>query len=579
MIGGILAGRYEILQEIESDGVFQTFKGRDRQSGKDVFIRYFRQTISADSPLVAELRKQVGAQQSINHSSLERLNAVEHDGKTAFIVSEYTPGATLDSRLKRLATLTVPVVVGIGIDVCEALVALHEVGLVHGDVSARAVLSTSNEGVKLLTPGFWRAYSQDGTVALGMHKQMAHYLAPEITAGGMPTPQSDIYAVGILLWQALAGRYPFSGENPVAIGISHASSPYPSLRQVSGSIPVALDEIIKKATDKNPLKRYGSVSLLLADLKAVQDALRFGKKLTWPLVGAASEVEIEQVAPTLNAVDAEPQPTKPMNKKEKRVRDQSDGIPMWLAGLSYMMLILVIMAFAGWVFFNSQKPRTIAVPNLIGLQVEEARKELRPLGLKLRESRFQVSDKYPNGAVIETNPIAGDDIRQGAYVEATISKGSRFVEVPDFRGRALEETRALAASLNLEIADADIEYVRDRELEEGMIVSQIPEPRKKVERYTRIRLKVSNGNERVESSASNDEWHTHRVRFTIPDSVSGDVTVRIDITDDRGTQVLLERMFSPGEEVDERVRWVGKELLIRTFIDGELADQQSHRAE
>jgi serine/threonine-protein kinase len=132
--------------------------------------------------------------------------------------------------------------------------------------------------------------------------------------------------------------------------------------------------------------------------------------------------------------------------------------------------------------------------------------------------------------------------------------------------------------LNLELNDTDIELVRDRELDEGLIVSQVPEARKKVERFTRIRLKVSNGNRSVGNVRSKD-WHTNRVKFTIPDDVGRDVVVRIDVTDDQGTKTLFEQVMIAGQEVDERVRWVGDELLIRVFFDGELVEQMTAKPE
>ncbi|MFM9874298.1 MAG: hypothetical protein ACKVQS_12635, partial [Fimbriimonadaceae bacterium] len=141
----------------------------------------------------------------------------------------------------------------------------------------------------------------------------------------------------------------------------------------------------------------------------------------------------------------------------------------------------------------------------------------------------------------------------------------------------VEAARKLAESANLPINDTDIDLIRDKELDEGLIVSQIPEARKKVERFTKMRLKVSNGDRRV-GSTRNADWHTNRVKMTIPEDIGkSDVLVRIDVTDDQGTKTLLEELMTPGQEIDERVRWVGDELLIRIFFDGELVKQLNEK--
>lgn len=584
MIGSMVAGRFQLMEEAGSDAVFDGFKARDRSAGKDVFVRVARSRGAGASDFASELQVVVGSLKGVSHGGLERVLGVYTEGGRVSVVSDYTPGSTLEARLKRLASVTVPVAVATGIELAGALSALHGAGLVHGDVSARAVLSTSSEGTKLLTPGFWRAYGRDPESAVGSHKQMAAYLAPEVTSGSMPSVQSDIYSLGVLLWQMLAGRLPYSAESPAGLAAKHANEAYPSLRAIVASVPAPLDEIIKKAMDKNPLRRYASAGEMLSDLKAVQDALRFGRKLKWPIAGPVSVEELSAVAPELNAVDPEAGAeatacaVDPKKAKVKKRREQTDGVPVWLAALTYIVTAMALLVVGGWLFFNTQQPKVLTVPNIVGLQVEEARKELQDMRLKLRESRRQVSDKFPEGAIIETDPAPGADIKEGTFLEAVVSKGSRFVEVPDFRGRTVEEARGLARSLNLEIVDTDIELVRDREAEAGRVVGQVPEARRKVERFTRMRLRVSNGNVRTGTDRSAVR-QSNRVQFEVPGTLEADVLVRVDVTDDDGTRTLFEQLMAPGDKVDERVRWTGTELIIRIFFDGELIQQKTAKPE
>ncbi len=580
MIGQVIGGKYELTEELGSDSVFDLYRGKSTGTGEDVFVRGVEGSVPRNDAFRNQVTQLIGRLKPIHHPGVEKLISAHQEPNGYYIVSEYSPGSVLDARLKRLATLSVLAAVVTAIDLCEGLVSLHGAHIVHGDISTRTVLSTSGEGAKLLLPGMWQAYGQDSELALAMLKQMAPYLAPEVNEGGMPTPQSDIYALGVLLWQMLAGRVPFHGDNPATIAHKHRTEPYPSLAQVAATVPNALDQIIRKCMDKNPLVRYGSARELLGDLRAVQDALRFGRKITWPIQGPASVEAAGAVAPELNAIDAKPQPAATSKKvsKAKPIKEESDGVPMWVAGLLYTVTFIFLLMVGGWAFFNAQKPKLLTVPNLVGKDVEHARKDLEPTGLKLREARREVSERVPEGVIISTDPAPGDNIREGQRIEAIVSKGSKFVQVPDFRGRTVEEARQLAQTLNLVIEDADIELVRDRELDEGLIISHVPEARKKVERYTRLKIKVSNGNRRAQPDRP-APTHTNRVQFKVPSDLDRDVLVRIDVTDDEGTKTVYEELMSPGSDVDERVRWQGDELIIRIFFDGELIKQQTAKPE
>lgn len=584
MIGALLDGRYELVEEAGQDPVFYNFRGVDKKSDSEVFARVVKPAIASNPQFFSELSRVIEDNQTVASNGLERFISCRSDASHSYVVSEYTAGTTLRDRLKRLASLSVPVAVGMGIEICEALESLHSAGIVHGDVSSRTIIATPTDGVKVVQAGFWKAYGQDGAAAVGVLKEMAPYLAPEVTAGGMPTTLSDIYALGVVMWQMLAGRVPFPGNNPVEVATRHSSGDYPSLRAISGSIPVALDEIIRKCLDKNPLHRYANVGKLMSDLRMVQDALRFGRKLTWPLAGGESVLANPEVAPALNI--ANPQNTtaqmdsgkkgKPAKPAKERAPRDEDGIPTWLAAIIYIVTALFILVAGSWVFFNSAKPKTLEVPTLVGTQVEDAKKELKSMGLKLRIPKNVENEKFPEGAIIETEPSAGEAIKQGMYVEATVSKGSKYVEVPDLRGRSIDEAKKLVASMRLTLGDEDIELVRDKELEEGLVVSQVPEAGKKVERNTRIKMKVSNGDKRVRRQNTDDAWHTHKIAFDVT-GVDQDTMVRVDVTDSRGTRNLFEQLMSPNDKVDETVRWTGDELIVRTFYDGELVDQQAIR--
>lgn len=574
MIGHVLSLKYEILEEIESGPVFTAYRAKDRTGGREVKIRIVNGDMARDPEFLDSLRRVVSRGRELSHPGIERVLDLDEDEDIWYVVSEYAPGAALDDRLRRLSSFSVPVALSAIIQIAEALESVHADGVVHGDIAAKTVISSQADSVKLTLPGFWEAYSHNSKAAVGMLKGMSPYLAPEITAGAMPSVQSDIYAVGVLMYQMLAGRFPYPGDTPVAIATKHASSPYPSLRNTSNSVPVALDEVVRKAMSKAPGDRYHSVRALLADLRTMQDALRFGRSISWPLQPAEPNDEPEPVAPDLNAVNP---PQKDQTKVKRKKRLDSDGIPGWLAGLGYVTTVLAVLAIGGWFYFNIQRPKPIPVPNLIGKSATEAGNELKALGLNLRVVRREPSDQYGEGIILDLAPKPGEDVLEHAYVEAIVSAGSRFVEIPDLRGRTIDEARSLLESMNLDLAD-QVEYVRDRDLDEGMIVSQVPEARKRIERFSKIRVKVSSGPRGNTSGDLGGGLHKYMLRLTMPAGDGVPVMMRVDMTDDNETQTIHEAEHAPGEVVEVEGYGYGTEVTFRVFINGEPVKQITQSA-
>lgn len=571
MIGGLVAGRYEIVREGESDSVFDTFKGRDRNSGIDVFVRSVRQDLLTDPEFSETLGKVVERLSNLKQAGSERILAFERTATNTYVVTEFFEGSSLESRMRRLASLSVPVAVGVAIEICEALAPLHAAGIIHGDVSLRNVFTTSTDAVKLVSAGFWEAYAHNEKAARSKLREMSPYLAPEVTQGGMPTIASDVYAVGVLLWQILGGRPPYTGDSPATVAAKHASQPYPSLRSVIPSVPDALDKLIQKAMEKDPLHRYQSMGFLVADLKVIQDALRFGRPLSWPL---RPEVEDEpvKVAPKLNAVDAKPQERKVAStQRKRREADVSDSLPVWLSGLVYMAGALVLVVVGAWIFFNSNKPKSLSVPNLVGKSVEEAQAELRPMDLKLREAKRVMNDQYPKDTIISLSPAPGEDIKQYAYIDAVVSLGSKTFKLPDFTGKTLNEAREIATQLDLRVPLEDVEYVQSADIPKGQIVGQTPDPQTMVERYSRVKLQISNGDMPVPNRTSGPQVHPSTLEMDIPSTVEGAVTVRIMMKDDQGERKVYENQHFANDHVSADITVYGSSAEFKIYFDDKLA--------
>lgn len=572
MIGAILRIRYELVEQVEEDPMFVLYKAKDRISGKEVAVRVLQPPFDHEARFIEKLREVVAGLSQLQHEGIERVVEVDdHDG-SPFIVGELAPGFTLQDRIRKLAPLSAPVAVSVAIGIVEALDAAHRAGVTHGDVSARNIIVSANGAVKLRNTGIWEAYSSSRTAGAVALPDMAPYLAPEINSGSMVSPATDLYAVGILLFEMLTGRQPFVGDTPMVVAMKHSTAPVPNLRSINPAVPIVLEEIVKKTLSKDPIHRYANAAALLRDLRALNDALRFGRPISWPI--GAEKAQQKQatpaVAPKLNVANpGDKKPAKPVREVVQ------PDVPPWLMWSVYVCLGVLVVTIGAWGWFNVNKKKLVKVPNVVGLSSNEASARLQDMGLTMKIAGKRPSEQFPDGAILESNPPPGAQVR--SFVSVIVSQGSKFVDVPDLRGRTVDDAKSLLANLQLEL-DSNVRTVRDRHIDVGKIVNQIPEPRKRVERWTRIRIDVSGGNNARSTSTASDSKpskYTLKIKMPLDDSAA---TVRVDITDARETRTVYEEDHSPGEEFEVEAIGYGESAIFRIFFDGELVMQKRAKA-
>lgn len=561
MIGAVLRLRYEIVKLLQDGPVYTLYGAKDKVTGEEVSIRTLKEPCSQEPAFVDKVAAVVAKQSSVKHEGIERLREVDRHDDVPFIVGDAAQGAPLSERLRKLGSFSVPVAASMGVVMGEALQALHKAGIVHGDVGAHTGTLLPDGSVRLRQAGLWEACQASENAGPLSLPTMAPYLAPEVAEGAMPTPASDIYALGVTLFELVTGRFPYIAGSPAAYAEKHAQAPVPSMRLLNPSVPLVLDEIVRKCMHKDPKQRYANAEALVKDLKTLQDALRFGRSLTWPLGSQEPAKEMQPVAPKLSAVPIEP---------KERFDPDSGEVPMWIkVSIGFFSGLLVLM-LGGWIVFNLNKPREIVLPNLIGQSVPEANQMLSNLGLKLRISAKQASEKVAADRVLDQNPPAKGKVREGAFVNVIVSLGSKFVEVPDLRGMTVDQAKSMLGTVDLELSDS-VQEVADRSVEAGMIVGQLPGQHSKVERFTSIRVRISSGKNGDSSGGGGPKFeYTLRIKIT---DVPVPVTVRVDMTDDEGTRSVYEEYHEPDETFTVTAEGVGKEVLFRIFYDGELVKQ------
>ncbi len=578
MIGTILRVRYEITQAVAEGPIFHTFAARDRVEGREVAVRVLNPAL-AHEPDVARLLSAVVTKYGSSRSpGLESLIEVDEDQGSTFLVSELTRGITLTDRIRKLAPFSVPVSISTLISICEALAVLHSNRLPHGDLRPDNAIVLVDGQVRLQLPGVWECYSASPHAGALILPEMAPYLAPEISAGGMPNPTSDVYAAGVILFELISGRRPFHAETPVAMAIRHATAATPSVRMYNPSVPMVLDEIVKKAMAKDPAARYRNAAELLQDLRMMQDALRFGRSLTWPIQAETVSVAAAQdsIAPRMSAVRPEP---KAREKKERVARERGD-IPGWMYMLMAFFGVIVFLLFATWTWNFGHKAREIKVPKIVGMKVVEANKLLEANGLKMKLIGPPVPGDGPPDTIVQQIQGPGEKVREGTVITVKKSAGPATISVPRIIGMQQDAAKGFLERSDLKLDELVAKSNRGG-AQEGEILEQDPQPYTSVPKGTKIRVVVQT-NDAPTSTATpqpGDENIQAKYRLKIKlKGLSESVQVRITILDAQGVRDVRVQKGNPDELIDVTAIGYGREVTFQVYYNGVKVFEQKQQA-
>lgn len=575
MIGTVLRLRYEIIEELPSSPIFENFVAKDLTRDAEVCIRVVREPFASENEFIGELSLVVEKTKPLMHRNVARIFGMEKDGGTRFLVCEYVRGVPLAERIQRLAPFSASVSCEIAAGIAEALEYAGEAGIAHGDLCADHVLYRPDGSVVVLDFGLWQCYGASETAPGVVLARMAPYLAPEVIEGGMPTPSSDVYALGVILFELLTGQRPFTGPTPMSILDKHRSNPVPEVRTLNPGIPVALGAVVTRALAKQPSERYATASEMLVDLEAVLEALRFGKKIELqrpsPPAATASLPRKDGGA----AAGARP------GRKPRQPRDED--VPAWLRALMYMLggMAILIVGFVVYTQFT-KKPR-VTVPNLVGMALAEARATAQQLHLRVEIEGEEYSDEFPEPqTVIQVSPAPGTPVYEDSQLGLVISLGSTRVEVPDLRGLTIPEARRQLDAVNLQLGD-QVRYQQSTRLERGHIIYSTPGPGEMTRRGGTIEVVVSSGREQPDIPIGRTDDLTpsrFRLSFRVPEKEAA-VLVRVEMVDARGEpMVIFEEPREPGEEIAlEGIEGFGERATFRIYYDDVLDSEVIKRGE
>ncbi len=571
MIGRQVAGRFEVLQHSLAHELFDVYRAVDAASGRNLRLRILKASYADDTDLAQEIVDVGERLKSLRHPSVEGAVEAGMDGSLAYYASDWTEGQTLSERLKRLNTLSVSVGLSVAIGVAEGLHACHQSGVVHGDVSDRTVLSRPGEGVKLMEAGCWRAYGMSPLAARAMVPMMAPYLAPEITSGEMPSPESDISALGALIYLILSGRPPFVGDSPNVIALKHHSAPYPSLRSQSRGIPEALDAALEKCLAKRPEARWHSAGELAAHLRSMQEALRFGRAI--PQRAPAAEPEPVADAPSrgrrmiASVDDTSSAPEASAEKAAKPAKPEKAGaVPRPLVFLAYLFGVVCACILGVWFFLLLQPPAEFDVPDVVGMSLVDAAGQLDESGINYRKVEERPSDG-PADVILEQSPQPGEKMRSGQSLNLTVSSGTAKVEVPDVKGELASEAQPKLEAIGFTV---ETDEVAGSGRPPGEVISQDPAAGQEAARKSVVKLTVASAANMISGSRTRRKYS---YRIEVPTDMPDRVDLRVVMLDASGEEVVFEDRVNPGFIATVERDGYGDKVRFITRINGVTVDE------
>ncbi len=489
--GTILKQRYKILRHIGSGGMAEVYLAQDQLLNRQVAIKVLRAQFNDDKTLLNQFKHEAQSAARLSSPSIINVFDVCEENGKSFIVMEYVEGKTLKDLLEKQGRLTPYQAVKIACDIAAGLSHAHKRNIIHCDIKPHNILITENMMPKIADFGIARMISSMTMVYTNSVIGSVHYLSPEQASGKTITAQSDIYSLGIVLYEMLTGHVPFDGNTAVAVAMMHVEKTPPPLSTYIEGLPECLQHVIDKALAKDLTKRYATAGELWQDLNAIKNKME--KEGDEEVYAAVAEGELsepayeEQEAPEETIIMTVPENArKPMQAKESWLEKMKN---VQLTRHQQIMLAVVVAVLSAvFLLIGSVFSRdTVKVPDVTGKTVVEAQKILENEGfsITLKEA---YDDKVTPGLVLEQDPAGNEMRKEGSSVYLTVSKGIEMVEVPNVTGKTLEEARKIIERKELTLGKVETVFKDDGK---GLVVEQALKAGEKVEHGTKINLVIS----------------------------------------------------------------------------------------
>lgn len=468
--GRILADRYELKELIGQGGMADVYLAYDDILKREVAVKILRSSLTGDPIYITRFHREARAAAALCHRNIVEIYDVGEEDDLYYIVMEYVRGQTLKELINKRGALHYVEAVDIMKQVVSATALAHSMGIVHRDLKPQNILVTDSGIVKIADFGIASIQSLSQVTQTDTIMGSLHYLAPEIARGEKATPQSDIYALGVVFYELLRGDVPFNGESPVNIALKHMRDEIPSVRAYNPAIPQSVENIIIKATAKNTNNRYQCADDMLDDLDTClerldEEKLTFDQVNTDPTIIASDSQFFTKTAPIdPETTQTEIEEIKPQDEKKKEPMDKKKKIAI---GAAIGAVIVCLAIVAGFFLLGGNKDGMMM--DLVGKTEKEATALLIDKGYKVSDDvNYELSDKYEKGLVVATDPEAGHAINKGDTVILTLSKG-KYIIMEDYTGVSYDAAYKKLTKLGYKVKKYE---KSDDEYKAGIVIGQ-----------------------------------------------------------------------------------------------------------
>lgn len=482
-IGKIFAGRYRIVKQIGRGGMADVYLAKDLiLDGEEVAVKVLRTNYQTDPIAVARFQREARAMADLDHPHIVRITDIGEEDGQQYLAMEYVAGLDLKRYIKEHYPLSNEEAVRIMGQILLAMRLAHTRGIVHRDLKPQNILLTPDGTAKVTDFGIAVAFAETSLTQTNSMLGSVHYLSPEQARGSKATVQSDIYAMGIIFYEMLTGHIPYDGDSAVTIALQHFQKPLPSVIAENPSVPQALENVIIKATAKKLTNRYRSVSEMYVDLSS---SLSYNRRNESKLIFDETSKADTKTLPKVSQSTLTSIPKVQAQTEHKSIKNPSQAVteetyqPQAPKKHRFKMRYLILLASlvlvaASLIWILSRTPATIAIPDVAGQTVAEAKATLKKANFEIGEEKTEASEKVEEGRIIRTDPGAGTGRKEGTKINLVVSSGKQSFQISNYVGRKSSDVIAELKEKKVPDNLIKIEEEESSESEPGTIMKQSP---------------------------------------------------------------------------------------------------------
>jgi len=610
VLGKRLGGRYEIQEKVGGGGMALVYRAHDIFLNRTVAVKLLRSQFVEDEEFLRRFRREAQSAARLTHPNVVNVYDVGQEGSSHYIVMEFVEGPTLKELVREKGPLPPRLAAKIAYQISEALDHAHRNQVVHRDIKPHNILVMPSGTVKVTDFGIARAVTDTTLTNTGNIIGSVHYFSPEQARGGFTGEKSDLYSLGVVLYEMLTGTVPFKGDSPFSVAIKHLQEDVVPPGDLRPGIPDDLVRVVMKALEKDSLKRYRSAAEMKQDLGRV-------------LKGLGDEDEEE-----MQVLKVRSQPARPKEREVRMPSGTGRNGSVWKLVAAGIVLVALGTVIYGIRFIQDwMNVPLVEVPNVVGMSLSEAEDTLRKERLSSLVIAEKHDDEAPVGFILSQEPEAGETVKEGREIKLVMSMGPEMVAVPDLVGKTFRQADLTLKGDGLDFGS--LVYQHSDDFEEGEIISQSPRAGNKVSKGTLVDLVVSKGPEpketvmpnlvglryesaleelrsrKMEASGVTEEPSTvypagyvisqtpsagspvmegtvvslkvssggatqnsKDVIVVLPSGEGELVDVRLDLHDVTGDHTVYAQKHRPGDVIRMTIQWYGPEARVKIYLDG-----------